>query len=408
MQICDLVKLRYDVSCIQEHLLNGCQGLTIPMIVDFSARKALYKEQFKAGENCADYAEFKEKLCLLRDSKLPFRGIDGVKRVMKAQNNCALLLSLNIPELYDKLKRQEFFTEFEKKLISQIPGLEENLVFVEKILWLHGTNSATLTLLPYTGYEMIPTGRLLDRGIAPMSGEISQNGMTRGGINQGKLSVDTISGIKRCSEYAKITSRSFNSFFYTDQEETIFLSRLRELEKLSTDDAKWDPTLIELIRLKQWSPEAFENLVKKYEAEIEALKKAIVEKKCLYECLILKALELDTNMLIQAKNDSELRQKVESEFPARCFNHWEGDKWYDYVNMARVIQFFLEPNSGHTFQVCLSRLPYNSQYQLVIYNLFKMKANGDEWLKQFIAQLQDETRPQWIRDDETDEMEAPH
>ncbi|MBA2368869.1 MAG: hypothetical protein H0V82_07590 [Candidatus Protochlamydia sp.] len=87
--------------------------------------------------------------------------------------------------------------------------MEENLSLVEKILWLHGTNSATLALLPYTGYEMTPSGRLLDKGIAPMSGEISQGGMVHNGINQGKLSVETTRNIKRCWDYANVTSHSF-------------------------------------------------------------------------------------------------------------------------------------------------------------------------------------------------------
>ncbi|MBA2368868.1 MAG: hypothetical protein H0V82_07585 [Candidatus Protochlamydia sp.] len=177
------------------------------------------------------------------------------------------------------------------------------------------------------------------------------------------------------------------------------MSSLSRLNDLWTDDANWDPLLIELTRLKQWCPEIYDNFIKKYGDEIETLKNVIVEKKCLHESLIMKALDFDTNLLKLAKDNIDLQKMVEAEFPPGCFTRWEY-QWHNSKYMSWAYEIFMNKH-GHTFQVCLSNLPYNSHYQMVILALLKMKANGDEWLKELIIDHFDKILLEMERDNAT-------
>lgn len=183
-----------------------------------------------------------------------------------------------------------------------------------KITWLHGTNSSIQALLPYTDYTLIPTGKLLDKGISPMCGEISNGGMQTNGVNQHRISVWTIENIKEGWEYANIISNTFKPRYF-DEPEKVFLSHLENLEELTPNSDSWDPTLVKLFQLKQWNPDVFVQLCKKHQEKISLIQSSITQSHSSEEMMVIKALEYDTNKLVKAISDEKVKEEVEKDLP---------------------------------------------------------------------------------------------
>lgn len=198
---------------------------------------------------------------------------------------------------------------------------------VKKINWVHGTNSATLSLIPYSDYTLIPTGKLLNRGIAPMCGEISQGGMQTNGVNQRHISVCLIEDIRKAWKYAKEISHSFDPEVFQNSvsfcsnfpealvNEEYFLRNLKSLEGLRKYSPDWDPTLVNLYRLKQWNPENFMMLSQKYQDRILAIIQSIREESSKEELMILNALDYEASVLLSAVESEAAREIVEENFP---------------------------------------------------------------------------------------------
>lgn len=201
-----------------------------------------------------------------------------------------------------------------------------------RINWLHGTNSSILTLLPHTDYTLIPTGRLLERGIAPMCGEISCGGMKTNGVNQSRISVDTIEGVERCWSYATKISHSFNEKnYYVDEYDDkfecyddYFSGTIYELEKLTPNDHVWDQILVDLYRLKQWDPDTFVKLCNKYREKIDTLNERLTTLHSEQEMLVLKALNYDTKKLRQAIDNESTYRELENDFPFMNYDRRTG------------------------------------------------------------------------------------
>jgi len=160
---------------------------------------------------------------------------------------------------------------------------------------------------------MLPTGRLLEEGIAPMSGEIGLGGMKANGVNQRWISADVIERIDRCWNYAQHTSRSFE-----EPAPELFLERLgksfESLKDNSPDDDSWDPLMIDLLRLKQWNPEWFAKGCQEHSEEIEALKKNILAKISFREMWMIELLEHPIEELRAAINNPEVREQVNKKY----------------------------------------------------------------------------------------------
>lgn len=317
-------------------LLNGIKdfySISYDETHQFVQKKELYKSLYKGKENHSLYAEYKANITLLRAAKLPFRIVDIAKNALKTKKDCHENIKRYLPggyrsKDYTKEERKMLLTDLEAHLLTEVKLQPENAELAERIYWIHGTNSAMLPLLPYTQYSMIPTGDLLNRGIAPMSGELDYGGMKTYGINQNYLSVETIRAFNRCFAYASKISHSFDSSKYENAEK-IFIEQLKYLKNLSPNNHTWDNCLIKLIRLKQWNLSQFIKLCEKHANTIQQIKDRIIFSSSEHEMLVLKALDYDLDELKQAQTDNKVRNKIKNEFYPHLdggfYNNWDGN-----------------------------------------------------------------------------------
>lgn len=70
-----------------------------------------------------------------------------------------------------------------------------------KLTFIHGTNSSLLPNLMRTGMCLMPTGRLLQMGVVPLSGEMRE-GIRRDAVNHSQLSGTNVDGINLALSYA--------------------------------------------------------------------------------------------------------------------------------------------------------------------------------------------------------------
>jgi hypothetical protein len=199
---------------------------------------------------------------------------------------------------------------------SSPPELVASLA--RKIKWTHGSNSAALETLPATDYTLVPTGKLLERKIVPMTGEIKQGGMRSFGISQRALSGCVPKQINTSWRYASTISHSFDE--PRDFSER-FLNSLTHLSYSFPEDDYWDPILVDLGRLKQWDPQKFEELCLNHAEKIEAIKTKTFESG--YAQRILKAIDYPVEELKKAKNDPVLCKEIDTQFlyDDRSFPH---------------------------------------------------------------------------------------
>jgi hypothetical protein len=344
-----------DTAIIKKDEPHQFETITIQQVQEFSAKKKLYK-QFKTEGG--QYQEYKTLLHKLRLSKLPFRIIELLKN-----NTISNEMSWNKSSKEDKSKA---CADFEAKMLKDCRS--EILELASRINWLHGTNSSILAFMPYTDFTLISTGRLLEKGIAPMSGEISKGGLASHGINQTQLSTDTIGGISRCWDYAQRISHTFDPKEYKNAEK-FFIGKLYELS--DDDPLSWDATLIFLYRLKQWNPLEFELLCQKHADKISALKEGFKAHTCPQETLILKALDYDESKVKLARKNENIRQEIEKEWP--CITKSWNIEWYDKQLWGNRYSFI-------GFKSALS-LNWNLTRE-IIYYIFKLKTYTEEEIKE--------------------------
>lgn len=201
------------------------------------------------------------------------------------------------------------FDNYKKDLFELLEKNKEVISIAQKILFLHGSNSATLPFLEQTGYSLRSTGDQLGEGFAPLFGELSE-GMSAAGVNQKFISGETIRGIYRCWEcYAKNTKYIFNPQQFEKPEE-VFLQEIQLLEKCTPQDTQWDYSIIKLLRLKQWNPKAFNELAKIHSTRLNKIKeRAEMERFPKEEC-ILRAMDFNLDRLKEGPKDLEKELEI--------------------------------------------------------------------------------------------------
>ena len=250
-------------------------------------------------------------------AKLPFRIVELVNESWKYGKCLPYRVELNTGVRDGKLESQQRKKQkriFRSKLITQAKPHEDALHIFEQINLLHGTNSALLPMIDET-LELIPSGRLLDQGRAPMGGEIDKGGM-RGAntVNQHTLSADTIRNISLCWDYAFRISNSFDPEKYSNPKE-LFLETLKELTETSPEYSDWDPLIVTLLRLKQWNPDAFEKLCEEHKKEIELCKETVKDRwLSKNEQMVQKAINFDMDRLMAAKKEKSIPEYLKTEF----------------------------------------------------------------------------------------------
>lgn len=297
-------EIEKDISYLAAH-----PDLPLEEAFQYSHKRAFYKESASADL----YAAYEKALAPLRRHHMALRVAE------LAEERLATL-----PQ--EQLSPEKDLHPFEDRLLTAAKEHPQAYSLAGRITLLHGTNSSLLATIPATDYTMIPTGKLLDQGIAPMSGEIDKGGMGANGLSQRWISADVIEGIDRCWEYASHISRSFHA----PDPETILRQLGHCLEDLKTarpDHDDWDPLMVRLLRLKQWSPEIFAKFHEEHKEEIEAVKRRIFTDPSSKEAEILEILDLPVEELQKAQEDEEVRKKINDRyFPSTA--SWSGNEWW--------------------------------------------------------------------------------
>lgn len=201
------------------------------------------------------------------------------------------------------------------------------LDLASQITVLHGTNSSLFAVAAATNYTLLPLGKLLDRGIAPMSGEILRGGTRLNGINQRWISADSTENIDRCWKYATSLSFTFSPPSTEDLKERFFFL----LEALSTtklDSDSLDSTIVDFLRLKQWDPDLFQEQVHTHQEMIAKLLASFTES---LSCAELQMLELLEAPLPNLKSPEEI-QAINEKYFSDAFNvntlyWWRKENW---------------------------------------------------------------------------------
>ncbi len=341
--------LQADIALLKVAQKSRFANLSFDQISKMGHSKKEYK---KKPSN--EYFTFVSLLKQARETKLPFRIVEIAKRCLSdperngEDRNFLMCCHFEMPqEPQSKEQRKEFLVTFKKCIMDLFSPYEgtETIKLLEQMQWVHGTKSALLPMLRWTGYRMTSTGDLLNDGLAPMSGELKLGGMKVNGANQKALSAETIRNIKRTIDYAEGSYQSFVATKFQDPD-MVFKSTLDLLKKSYPADNEWDQHILLLLQLKQWDPDTFERLLKKYASEIQAVLKETSGKLSYQESMIEKAIHYPIEKL---RGDHE---EVEREFPALA--DFPNNKWYkaSIVNPVHALmeakissdQYFINAN----------------------------------------------------------------
>lgn len=271
-----------EINSSNTSVIQTVQKLTIETVWKKSQTKTVLKETLEPQQ----WKEFRQQLRKLRTELLPFRVTDILKRSLKAKHPIPKHIEKQLEEKgksawLDALKAADYTLQkdiilaWERELVDEIldsEELKETLNLISEIRWVHGTNSATLAMLPFIDKRLFPTGNLLTLyGVAPMSGELDGGGMGRGGVNQKFISAESIRDFKRIwNDYASNISFAFNPEVFADLEKT-FISCLDELFQNDPESWEWQDNTIRLTRMKQWCPVEFLGLLDKHQDQIQKI-----------------------------------------------------------------------------------------------------------------------------------------
>lgn len=137
------------------------------------------------------------------------------------------------------------------------------------------------------------------------------DGVSVSGINQTQVSVETIRDFNRAWRYATNYKANLSPL---DTPEDLFVALLDKLEAIDPGHDSWDPVLINLLQIKQWHPQIFATLTKKYAAKIAHIGNAMPAKCGIKEARILKAIAYDPEKLAQATHDENVKKEVLNDF----------------------------------------------------------------------------------------------
>lgn len=166
---------------------------------DYEATKMAYKLIIDSNPSAA---QAKKVQTLLKNANSRLQGADNNWKLVDAEfrsrfNSEAKLLGhfgkLNAligPKTDEKLKQKDAFIE---QLVDSLEEVRCNEALKNRpISWLHGTRSPALAVMLATDKTMHPTGKLLERNIIPLSGELG-TGIIAGGVNQENISGTSVS-----------------------------------------------------------------------------------------------------------------------------------------------------------------------------------------------------------------------
>ena len=333
--------LNNDLAFLQASKLKNYQNISIDKIEELIKNKAEVKKNLSTQEEKELYASLKNHLKEVRQFKLPYRVILTAKKyLMQNQKVPSELSYLKLPHPSSTTaEKKEALKKIQSLLIDQSTHFEESLKIVEPIHWIHGTNSAILPMLDHTNGAMHATGVLLNKGLAPMGGELYRSGMCTIGVNQKWISVETIRNLPRALQYATHISNSFNPSIYQDNE-GYFMDRLERLETLFIKDDMWDTTIIELLRLKQWKPDLFATFQEIHSERINQLIGAVGSRLYPIESMLLDVLKAPKEELSHWTDSEETIKAVEEKYPTlkdyvSCFrkynlSEFKNAKYDDY------------------------------------------------------------------------------
>ncbi len=319
---------------LKDQQQNNFSSIPLERVTEFTEPLKIYKENIGKDDL---YSEYKTEIKKLRSSKLHLRIIDIIKEFDKKDQRLPILFYKKLPQdilikyRTAKLNKKSHLQELEHWLIKTINPTSPAVHLAQEFKWGHGTNSSMLTLLKELDFTLIPTGEMLQRGVAPMSGELTSGGLITTGVNQSRISAVPIEDIAEAwNNYANQIQFHFPVEKYEDLE-PLFLSNLESLTAISPDDHTWDVIIISLIRAKQWNPNCFEDLCLKYNQKIEELKEKTAQKCSYREHSILKALDWDLEDLRLACTDEGRRKSVEMELgiESETVAGRQGNNWYD-------------------------------------------------------------------------------
>lgn len=298
-----MINLKCEIAYLDS--LSNSQ-LSLQQTDEILGKKLQIKSLFKEKDR-ASYDVYRHKIKRLRAEMLPYRVVDIVKAHLKSGR--LIPSQIAIPEELKRASREDrkrLISEFEKSLVAKAGTVEGALQLAAQLLGLHGMPAATLAFLCYTDYYLLPTGVLLDLGIAPMCGELNKGGMDLSGVNQSRISFETIRDISRVEKYAKgIEGSHFVPPTYDAAE-----GSLKHFMACSPDDSSWDQLLIALLRFKQWDPEGFKALTHRYQSKIEQFQRESPQRISYYEQAVLKALDYPLEVLQAAIHDSQIRENL--------------------------------------------------------------------------------------------------
>lgn len=239
-----------------------------------------------------------------------------------------------------------------------------------KIRFIHGTNSSVLTALSQTNYQLLATGDLLNRGIAPMSGELTWGGMNYNGLSQTSICGGSIDDVDKCwKTYALDRSNSFNPDELTPAK---FAETLDELEKTRQTSDRWDLLIISLMRYKQWKPEEFTLLCTQNQARIDALVKR-TKPQASYADLLLKALDYDEEKLKKGIDDLKIRKEILEEFDyewsekGTLMNSAWSNKWQSLTGLETAPGCATYPDEEFS----------KSQFEKILADIINIKLTGN-------------------------------
>jgi hypothetical protein len=207
------------------------------------------------GKESSDYIELKKHVAEVRMTRLPLRTYALWKQQPELigfviVQNDAWLKHYGCFAAHNKTHRKQFKALLMEQ--AQSSEMEAKLNFLSRLTFLHGTTSATLVLMAAANnYEIQPTGRLLERGIAPLCGELYRGGLAVQGVNVKFVSTETVRSIGRVMNYTSMSPFNPNRLTF----------HLDSPLKLGKDS--WVCFALEALQLQQWDIETY---FKKYDS----------------------------------------------------------------------------------------------------------------------------------------------
>jgi len=153
--------------------------------------------------NSSYYKTFSNRVTWIKECKLPFRIIATLKACQQYwwfSNEQRFWSYINCPSN----KKKHELNKIKDVLVKEARDLESNLKILEKLTLFHGTSSATLAMMQISDEWILKcSGNILATKKAPMRGEFSLGGLLINGVNNYKISVETVRDIRKALSYSQ-------------------------------------------------------------------------------------------------------------------------------------------------------------------------------------------------------------